>query len=170
MSRAAALRAFRIPIFPTTRPSKVSASEDCSCAVATSAAAVGANLANADATTILAARTIIVKSSVMAHQLLVLICAQPWTSLAVRKIGRWPAGTIKLPFRKLNSMLFARFKSDCSRDGAYGPGQVGSMRRECDLRRATRPGRNREAEAVQFDDRRDHTQAQAEAFDVSTFV
>jgi hypothetical protein len=48
--------------------------------VATLAAAVGANLAKADATTILAARTIIVKS-VMAHHLLVLICAQPWASL-----------------------------------------------------------------------------------------
>jgi hypothetical protein len=47
----------------------VSTSEDCSCAADTSAAAVGANLAKADATTILEVRTIIVKSSVMAHHL-----------------------------------------------------------------------------------------------------
>src|ERR1700688_4915128 len=69
MSRAPALRTSRARILATTRPSKVSTSEDCSCAVDTSAAAVGANLAKADATMILAARTIIVKSSVMAHLL-----------------------------------------------------------------------------------------------------
>jgi hypothetical protein len=35
---------------------------------------------------------------------------------------------------------------------------------------ATRAGGNPEVEAMQFDDRGDHTQAQAEAFDASTFV
>lgn len=86
------------------------------------------------------------------------------------KINRWLSGAIKLPFRKLNSMLFARFKSDRSRDGAYGPGQVGSMRRECDLRRATRPGRNREAEAVQFDDRGDQAQTETQPFGIAALV
>jgi hypothetical protein len=38
------------------------------------------------------------------------------------------------------------------------------------FRRATRAGRNSKAEAMQFDDRGDHAQAQAQAFDVSTFV
>jgi hypothetical protein len=36
--------------------------------------------------------------------------------------------------------------------------------------RATRAGRNRKAEAMQFDDRSDHTQTQAQAFGVSSFV
>jgi hypothetical protein len=45
-----------------------------------------------------------------------------------------------------------------------------SMRQAGDLRRATRAGRNPKVEATQFDDRGDHTQAQAQAFDVSTFV
>src|SRR4029077_19147856 len=113
MSRETALRGFRIPIFATTRPSKVSAFEDCSCAAATSAAAaVGGNLAKADGTNILAARTIIVKSSVMAHHLLVLIALNRAHHLAVGKVSRWPAGTIKLPFRKLNSILLRAF---------YGP-------------------------------------------------
>jgi Glyoxalase superfamily protein len=42
--------------------------------------------------------------------------------------------------------------------------------RASNLRRATRPRRNPKAEAMQLDDRGDHTQAQAQAFDVSTFV
>jgi hypothetical protein len=35
---------------------------------------------------------------------------------------------------------------------------------------ATRAGRNRKTKAMQFDDRGDHAQAEAEAFDVSTLV
>ena len=38
------------------------------------------------------------------------------------------------------------------------------------FRRATRAGRNRKAEAMQFDDRGDHAQTQAQAFGVSSFV
>src|ERR1700723_3400946 len=38
------------------------------------------------------------------------------------------------------------------------------------LRRASRPGHNCEAEAMQLDDRGDHAQAQAYAFGVSSFV
>ena len=67
-------------------------------------------------------------------------------------------------------MLFARFKSDCSRDGAYGPRQVGSMRRKCDLGRAARAGRNREAETVQLDDRSDQAQTKSEALGIAAFV
>jgi hypothetical protein len=44
------------------------------------------------------------------------------------------------------------------------------MRQAPDLRLATRAGRKCEPETVQFDDRGDHAQAQAQAFDVSTFV
>jgi hypothetical protein len=60
------------------------------------------------------------------------------------QITAGPAGAIKLTFRKLNSIL-------CE--------QGSSMRRTDNLRRATRAGRNPKAEAVQFDDRSDHTQA-----------
>jgi len=45
-----------------------------------------------------------------------------------------------------------------------------SMRQAADLRPATRAGRKCESETVQFDDRGDHTQAQAQAFGVSAFV
>jgi hypothetical protein len=38
------------------------------------------------------------------------------------------------------------------------------------FRRATRAGRDLEAKAMQFDDRGDHAQPQAQTFDVSTFV
>jgi hypothetical protein len=38
------------------------------------------------------------------------------------------------------------------------------------FRRATRAGRDIKAEAMQFDDRGDHAQPQAQTFDVSTFV
>src|ERR1700687_1659851 len=45
-----------------------------------------------------------------------------------------------------------------------------SMRQAADLRHATRASRKCEPESVQFDDRGDHTQAQPQAFGVSTFV
>src|SRR5271167_2102124 len=64
---------FRVGILTATRPSKLSRSEDCSCA----AALVLANqtdLAKADAKMTSAARVINLKSSAMTHYLLALIC------------------------------------------------------------------------------------------------
>jgi phage gp36-like protein len=44
------------------------------------------------------------------------------------KINSWLAGTIKLPFRKLNSILSAHLCSLCNCDGTQGPGRRQPLR------------------------------------------
>src|SRR6266853_2698333 len=94
----------------------------------------------------------------------------------IREIRRSPAGTIKLPFRKLNSISCEQVGGAASAVSS----EVGGSRQENasrsvvrlslprslplgagDLGRATGAGPNRKTEAMQLDDRSDQAQAEA---------
>ena len=108
------------------------------------------------------------------------------------RIGGWPAGAIKLPFRKLNSILCEQLGRAARGFLSEGGNRLASRKRVTlyystfcclalslrlsmslradDLRRATRAGRNRKTEIMQFDDRSDQAQAQSQALSAPAFV
>jgi hypothetical protein len=88
-----------------------------------------------------------------------------------------------LPFRKLNSILSwvlwavavamgrnAPKQADAAELSGSDVSRIASARRNRDLCRATRPRRNREAEAVQFDDGSDQAQTQAQSLGIAAFI
>jgi len=96
---------------------------------------------------------------------------------AVREIvfGREEIGTVTIgdPSRSRGAVRRShlRVRDFCVQSRYLALSQKPSIHvRTGNFRRATRAGRNPKAEAMQFDDRGDHVQAETQAFGVSTFV